>query len=161
MSTSTLIESEAFATKIVLQLIVTALLMVQAPLDLRTHQLSRSMTCAGGLAVFLTLTIDAFVRRELTRGLLSGAATAGLVLTYFALHRLSPRSLGLGDVLLVIPLALSIGYLGVEQIVLWQLFSSSSGAVHALGSGRKRGNRGVPFGPHLLGTAWLMLLLSL
>ena len=83
-----------------------------------------------------------------------------VVAVYALLHRLSPRSLGWGDVLLVAPLALALGYVAADHVVVWQLLASSTGAIHALVLRRMHGASGIPFGPHLLFSAWLMLLVS-
>jgi leader peptidase (prepilin peptidase) / N-methyltransferase len=93
----------------------------------------------------------------------AGAAVsvaAVVVAAYALLHRLSPRSLGWGDVLLVAPLGLAIGYVAVDRVVVWQLLASTTGAIHALMLRRLRGVRTIPFGPHLLVAAWLVLLVS-
>ena len=85
---------------------------------------------------------------------------AVVVATYALLHRLSPRSLGWGDVLLVAPLGLALGYVAADRVAVWQLLASTTGAIHALMLRRLRGVRTIPFGPHLLVAAWLVLLAS-
>jgi leader peptidase (prepilin peptidase)/N-methyltransferase len=83
-----------------------------------------------------------------------------VVAVYGLLHRLSPRSLGWGDVLLVAPLGLALGYVAADRVAAWQLLASTTGAIHALVLQRLRGVSTIPFGPHLLVAAWLVLLVS-
>jgi leader peptidase (prepilin peptidase)/N-methyltransferase len=92
-------------------------------------------------------------------GVAFGSAAVA-VAVYALLHRLSPRSLGWGDVLLVAPLGIALGYVAADRVVVWQLLASTTGAIHALVLRRLRGASGIPFGPHLLVAAWLVLLVS-
>jgi prepilin signal peptidase PulO-like enzyme (type II secretory pathway) len=96
---------------------------------------------------------------------LAGAAVAAavaiaVVAVYALLHRWSPSSLGWGDVLLVVPLALAVGYVALDRVAVWQLLASATGALHALVARRLRGTGSIPFGPHLLVAAWLVLFAS-
>jgi len=92
---------------------------------------------------------------------LAALVIATVVVTMFAvLHRFSPQSLGWGDVLLVAPLALSVALVSANSVVVWQLLASGSGAVHAIAGRLSAGNRTIPFGPHLLFGAWLVLVVS-
>jgi prepilin signal peptidase PulO-like enzyme (type II secretory pathway) len=95
------------------------------------------------------------------RKAVTAVGIAAVVVTVFALlHRLSPRSLGWGDVLLVTPLSLAVAHVAIERVLWWQLMASTTGALHALVARRLRGTRSIPFGPHLLLAAWLVLLAS-
>ena len=142
-----------------LVIVVAGLLMVQTPLDLRTRHLSRWATVIAVALVSAVILVDV-----IDGGVRSGVAAVGVaavvVAVYALLHRLSPRSLGWGDVLLVAPLALALGYVAADRVAFWQLLASSTGAIHALVLRRMRGASGIPFGPHLLVAAWLVLLLS-
>jgi prepilin signal peptidase PulO-like enzyme (type II secretory pathway) len=140
--------------------IVTALMLVQAPLDLATRRLSRSVTlCAvAGTAVVLALT--AVTDDDLAGAAVAAAVAIAVVAVYALLHRWSPSSLGWGDVLLVVPLALAVGYVALDRVAVWQLLASATGALHALVARRLRGTGSIPFGPHLLVAAWLVLFAS-
>jgi leader peptidase (prepilin peptidase) / N-methyltransferase len=135
--------------------------MVQTPLDVRTHHMSRRATVIAVALVSAVIAIDVVGGDVGARsaGVAFGVA-AVVVAVYALLHRLSPRSLGWGDVLLVAPLALAIGYVAADRVVVWQLLASTTGAIHALMLRRLRGVRSIPFGPHLLVAAWLVLLVS-
>ncbi len=151
-----------------LVIVVAGLLMVQTPMDLRTRQLSRWATVIAVALVSAVIAVDAVVdvvgdgagHSVVRTGVVAVGVAAVVVAVYALLHRLSPRSLGWGDVLLVVPLGLALGYVAADRVAFWQLLASSTGAIHALVLRRMRGASGIPFGPHLLVAAWLVLLVS-
>jgi hypothetical protein len=81
-------------------------------------------------------------------------------ITYSLLTFLSPQSLGLGDALLVLPLALALAAVNPSRVVAWQVLASCSALVHVVIVRVKHGASAIPFGPHLLGTAWSVLMVS-
>jgi leader peptidase (prepilin peptidase) / N-methyltransferase len=131
---------------IALIVVVTALMMVQVPLDVRTHRLSRRATTGAMIAVTLIV--------------VSIAVVLAMVGVYALTHRVSPRSLGWGDVLLVVPLTLALAYVSVERVLWWQFMAAFTGALHAGWARIRHRQSHVPFGPHLLVAAWLMLVFS-
>jgi len=138
--------------------IVTALMLVQAPLDLATRRLYRSVTLIASAATLLVVVVAA--RVDISSALVALGAAVAVAAVYVVLHKVSPSSLGWGDVLLVVPLALAVGYVALDRVAVWQLLASVTGALHALVARRLRGTRSIPFGPHLLMAAWLVLLAS-
>ena len=138
--------------------IVTALMLVQAPLDLVTRRLYRSVTLVASAATLLVVVVAA--RDEIASALVALGAAVAVAAVYALLHRWSPSSLGWGDVLLVMPLALAVGHVALDRVAVWQLLASVTGALHALVARRLRGTASIPFGPHLLLAAWLVLLAS-
>ncbi len=138
--------------------IVTALMLVQAPLDLATRRLYRSVTLVASAATLLVVVVAA--KDEISSALVALGAAVAVAAVYAVLHKVSPSSLGWGDVLLVVPLALAVGYVALDRVAVWQLLASVTGALHALVARRLRGTRSIPFGPHLLLAAWLVLLAS-
>lgn len=143
-----------------LTVVVAGLLIVQAPMDVRTRHLSRRATMVAVALVSLVIAVDVIGDGVGQSGGVAFGVAAVVVAVYALLHRLSPRSLGWGDVLLVAPLGLALGYVAVDRVVVWQLLASTTGAIHALALRRIRGASGIPFGPHLLFVAWLVLLVS-
>ena len=144
-----------------LAVVVAGLLIVQTPMDLRTRHLSRWATVIAVALVGAVIVVDVVGGRVGLRSLVVAfGITAMVVAVYALLHRLSPRSLGWGDVLLVAPLGLAIGYVAADRVAVWQLLASTTGAIHALALRRLRGVRTIPFGPHLVVAAWLVLLVS-
>ena len=141
--------------------VVAGLLMVQTPLDVRTRHLSRRATVIAVALVGAVIAMDVVGDGVGARSAVVAVGTAAVVVAAYALlHRLSPRSLGWGDVLLVAPLGLALGYVAADRVAVWQLLASTTGAIHALMLRRLRGASAIPFGPHLLLAAWLVLLVS-
>lgn len=144
-----------------LALVVAGLLMVQTPMDVRTRHVSRRATVTAVALVSVVITVDVVGGDVGVRSIVVAVGVAAMVIAVYALlHRLSPRSLGWGDVLLVAPLGLALGYVAADRVAVWQLLASTTGAIHALILRRLRGVRTIPFGPHLLVAAWLVLLVS-
>jgi leader peptidase (prepilin peptidase)/N-methyltransferase len=110
--------------------------------------------------VSLVIAVDVIGNGAVQSGGVAFGIAAVVVAAYALLHRLSPRSLGWGDVLLVAPLGLALGYVAADRVVVWQLLASATGAIHALVLRQLRGVSTIPFGPHLLAAAWLVLLVS-
>jgi len=140
--------------------IVGVLGIIQVPLDLRHRILSRRLTMLALYSLILVFGVDAVKNQSWTT--LSVASIAAIAVTsiYALLHRVSPQSLGWGDVLLVAPLTLAVAYVAPERVLWWQLLAASTGAVHAVWVRIQRGSSHVPFGPHLLIAAWLMMVAS-
>ena len=151
--------SEASPRDTVLTVVIAVLTVIQAPLDVVTRRLSRYVTLISLGVVFIVWVIE--VVKSSRSSALTALVTTTVVVTMFAvLHRFSPQSLGWGDVLLVAPLALSVALVSANSVVVWQLLASGSGAVHAIAGRFLAGNRMIPFGPHLLFGAWLVLVVS-
>lgn len=145
----------------VLAVVVAGLLIAQTPLDVRTRHLSRRATVIAVAVVSVVIVVDVVGGDVGLRAAGVAVGVAAMVVAVYALlHRLSPRSLGWGDVLLVAPLAVALGYVVADRLVVWQLLASTTGVIHALVLRQLRGVRTIPFGPHLLVAAWLVLLAS-
>ncbi|NDC48684.1 MAG: hypothetical protein EBZ61_06350 [Micrococcales bacterium] len=140
--------------------IVTCLLIVQTPLDLLVRRLARWPTLLALLAVSVIRILEAASDARLREVITQFAATAALLAILTVFYRLSPQSLGWGDVLLVAPLSIAVTSVRSSLIIIWMLTASSSAALHGLVLWRRSGSRHAPFGPHLLGAAWLVLVLS-
>jgi prepilin signal peptidase PulO-like enzyme (type II secretory pathway) len=143
-----------------LLVVVSFLLLVQGPLDLLTSRLLRPLTSGGFIATVVIVLVDAVVMVTLRRALVAALLCALVMAAFGVLHRVSSKSLGFGDVLLVGPLSLAIGYVSPSNTPLWLLAASVSGALHGVMSRVIRKSITIPFGPHLLGAAWLTLVLS-
>jgi len=150
-------ESES-ASSTALIAIVTTLMVVQAPLDLAMRRLYRSVTLIASAATLMVVGVAA--NDDVASALPAFGATVAVTAVYVVLHKVSPSSLGWGDVLLVVPLAIAVGYVALDRVAIWQLLASATGALHALVTRRLRDTASIPFGPHLLVSAWLVLLAS-
>ena len=140
--------------------VIGVLACIQIPMDVRRRLLSRRATLLATVAMVVVISAAAIMNRELTWAALCVVVTAFVSSVYGLLHRLSPRSLGWGDVLLVTPLTLAVAYVAVERVLWWQLMAATTGAVHAVWVRVRSGTSHVPFGPHLLLAAWLVLVAS-
>lgn len=141
--------------------ILVLLCIEQLPMDIHRRVLSRRaslLATAGllGLSLWELLVIDEY--RRVLDGL---ASTAFVWCGYYLLHRLAPHALGFGDVLLTIPLSLAVAHVGFQRVLLWQLLASSSGAIHAVWVRLSRRQTTIPFGPHLMLSALVVLMASL
>lgn len=151
--------TETFADKVLLTA-VALLTVVQTPIDARTHRLSRKTTIVAAIIILLTVVINTVINntsRQLIYTLIAALAVTGV---YAVLHRISPRSLGWGDVLLVFPLALALGTDTADRLITWQLLAASSGAICAVVLRLSRGAPAIAFGPHLLLSSWVVLVVS-
>lgn len=149
-----------------LLVIVTLLFLVQAPIDLMTHRLIRPLTYLCIAITMSVVVVDVLVAGspwgEALRDVASAVVVTLIVVgAYTVLHRLSPRSLGWGDVLLVVPLSLAVGYVHLASVAVWQLIASLTAAAYALTVRGRSGSAFIAFGPHLLFAAWLVLLVSI
>lgn len=141
--------------------VVTCLLVVQVPIDVLDQRLARTPTLLALLALLVSRLIEVVTSHGL-RDLAAQLAMMSLIIMVFGMmHWLSPRSLGWGDVLLVAPLALGVSSMRLSSVPVWMLVASCSAAVHGLVERWRVGNRHIPFGPHLIGAAWLVLVFSL
>ena len=143
-----------------LLVVVSLLLLAQGPLDLQTRRLSRPVTAGGFVAAVGIVAVDAFSSAALSSALLTVLMCLAVVAGFGVLHRLSATSLGLGDVLLVAPLSLAVSHVSPQNTLVWLLVASVSGAIHGALSLMTKRSHMIPFGPHLLGAAWIVLVLS-
>lgn len=141
--------------------VVASLLVIQAPLDASTHRLSRPVTMVALACVLVSGVVDGLLNQRINGALLGIAMASGVCVIYALIHAISPRSVGCGDVLLVLPLALALAPQGLDAVLIWQLSASMTGSLHAVSFRLTNGVRSIPFGPHLLAGAWVVLVFSL
>ena len=141
-------------------LVVGVLGCVQIPMDFQRRVLSRQATLLAGVAIILVIATTSVTSRDLSS--IYQTVGCGVVVTvvYALLHQVSPQSLGLGDVLLVVPLTLAVAHANLRLVLWWQLLAAATGAMHAVVVTRCRGRASIPFGPHLILTAWALLLVG-
>jgi leader peptidase (prepilin peptidase)/N-methyltransferase len=92
----------------------------------------------------------------------SAAASAVVLWVLFAgIARVSPRSMGRGDVKLMPTIGLLMGYLSPVAVVVGLLLAFGAGSVVALiglAARRARLDSAIPLGPYLLVGCWVVLL---
>jgi prepilin signal peptidase PulO-like enzyme (type II secretory pathway) len=143
-----------------LLVVVSLLLLAQGPLDLLTRRLSRPVTVGGFVAAVGIVAMDAFSSSAPSHALFTMLMCIAVVAGFGVLHRLSATSLGLGDVFLVAPLSLAVSHVSPQNTLVWLLVASVSGAIHGALILMTRRSHRIPFGPHLVVAAWLVLVLS-
>lgn len=140
--------------------IVSGLAVVQVPLDLTTRRLSRPATVLAAVAAALVITVHAIAVADISRSAGTLLLTIATCLFFWLAHRWSPASLGFGDVLLSVPIVSVLSWYDTELLLPWLLLASASGAVHAVVVWLVRRTRSIPFGPHLILSAWLLLVMG-
>jgi leader peptidase (prepilin peptidase)/N-methyltransferase len=134
--------------------------VVASAIDVRLHRLPDRLTAAAAVVLGLAVIIGAAVTGDpalVVRGLAGAVLLSGLLL---ALHVVSPRGLGFGDVKLGVPLGLAVGATGVANVVVALMLGCVIGAVvglFVLARHRDR-VRAFAFGPCLCAGAVLVLL---
>lgn len=141
-------------------LVVTAMLtIVQTPIDLALHRLTRPATL-GALVVMVAVLGVRVTTSELSSVAPIVIAAVGVTAVFVILHVLSPRSMGLGDVLIVAPLSLAVATVSTSRVIPWLFLACCTAGAHGLLLRARRGEQFVPFGPHLLVAAWLVQVVA-
>ena len=133
-------------------LVFGAVLVVLSGIDLDTMTLPRRVVYAGGVAGAALLTVASIAADEPRRLEWAVIGAAAALAFFFAVHLVSPRSMGFGDVRLAGLIGLHLGWLGLAQVpiglFLGFLLGAVIGVVAILG-GRAAWGRRIPFGPFL------------
>lgn len=140
---------------------VVTLAAIQIPIDIRKRQLSRLASLAALFGIISVSAGDAAVtgsHRKFAMSVVLALLVSGL---YFVLHRYVPNALGLGDAILVSPLACAVTYTNADSLVIWQFMAATSGAIHALFVRARWNQESIPFGPHLLASSVLIIGLGI
>jgi leader peptidase (prepilin peptidase)/N-methyltransferase len=132
-------------------------------IDLDTHRLPNVIVLpAYGVGVVLLGTAAVFGAD--LEGAARAAAGAGLLFAlYLVLALISPRGMGMGDVKLAGVIGLFLGYSGWAALAVGTLSAFLLGGVVGIAliaARRARRNTGIPFGPWMLGGAWVGILLG-
>lgn len=155
----------ALAASLVLlaHLYLAAISIALAAIDLDTHRLPDAIVLpAYGVGAVL-LGGSAIAGGDL-EALARAAAGAGLLFAgYLLLALISPRGMGMGDVKLAGVLGLFLGFTGWAALAVGTLAAFVLGGIVGIAliaAGRARRNTGIPFGPWMLGGAWMGILLG-
>jgi leader peptidase (prepilin peptidase)/N-methyltransferase len=130
-------------------------------IDLDTGRLPNVIVLPGyavGAALFVAAGI---LSGNPTPLLTAGVGAAGLGLLYLVLFLVFPGGMGFGDVKLAGVVGLFLGYLGWDELIVGGASAFLLGGLFAIGLlvlRKARAKTGVPFGPWMLGGAWLGIL---
>ena len=151
-------DAAAAWVELVAFLVLTAVSIALALIDLDTRRLPNVIVLPTLLAGILLLGVAAVLRGDLTA--LAGAAIggAGLFALYLVLALVSRGGMGMGDVKLAAVLGLYLGFLGWGNLLVGAFAAFIFGGVFGLvlmlirRAGRKTA---IPFGPWMILGAWL------
>ena len=137
------------------------LLVALGAVDVVHHRLPDAITLPA-LPVTVTLVVLTAVLAPGSGSLLSAAVAAVALWAVFAgIARLSPRSMGRGDVKLMPTLGLLMGYVSPFAVLFGLLVAFGTGSAVALvglAARRLRLASAIPLGPYLLLGCWVILL---
>jgi leader peptidase (prepilin peptidase)/N-methyltransferase len=144
-------------------LVLAAALVVLSVIDLELYILPNRIVYPLGFAMVALLTIAAIGDDDfdaIVRGLVAGVVAFAI---FFALHLISPRSMGFGDVKLAFVLGLSLGWLGWGYVLLGLFLGFFYGAVIGLvliATRVRAKSQALPFGPFLAAGALTAILVG-
>lgn len=130
--------------------------------DLATHRLPNRLVAGFSAAAIAALGCAAVATADPQRGLRAVLAGALLLVGFGLLALLHPRGLGFGDAKLAFPIGLYLGWLGWPAVYIGVLAAFTIGAAAAIVTAlvRRTGRAtAIPFGPYLLGSVAVCLLL--
>lgn len=144
-------------------LLLAASLVALSVIDLRHFLLpNRIIYPVTGASVAL-LVLAALAEGDSEALLRSFAGAVGAFVVFLALHLVSPRAMGFGDVRLAFLLGLDLGWLGGGEVVLGLLLGFVYGAVIGLvliATGIRSRRDHIPFGPFMAAGALTALLVG-
>jgi leader peptidase (prepilin peptidase)/N-methyltransferase len=151
-------DAVAGAIELVAFLLLTAVSIALALIDLDTQRLPNVIILPALLAGILMLAAAALVRGDLAALAGAGLGGAGLFLLYLLLALVSRGGMGGGDVKLAALLGLYLGFLGWGTLLVGAFAAFVFGGLFGLAlmlirrAGRKTA---IPFGPWMILGAWL------
>jgi leader peptidase (prepilin peptidase)/N-methyltransferase len=143
-------------------LILDASLLVLALIDLELLILPRSIVYPTLLGVAVVFVVAAAVNQQWHRLFVAALCSLAWFAIFFVMNLVSPRSLGFGDVRLSPLLGLSLGWLGVGDVILGFFTANVVGAVVGvtlIATKKMKRDQPVPYGVFLAtGTIFAVLL---
>jgi leader peptidase (prepilin peptidase)/N-methyltransferase len=155
---TTVPDAVAGAIELVAFLVLTAISIALALIDLDTKRLPNVIVLPALLAGILLLGVAALLRGDMLALIGAGVGGAGLFVFYFLLAVIKPGGMGFGDVKLAAVLGLYLGFLGWGNLLVGAFAAFLFGGVFGLAliltrrAGRKTA---IPFGPWMILGAWL------
>ncbi|OYX56269.1 MAG: prepilin peptidase [Micrococcales bacterium 32-70-13] len=140
-----------------------AISIALAAIDLDTHRLPNSIVLPSYPVLAVLLGASALVVGDMETAARTAAGAGILFAAYLLLAFISPRGMGMGDVKLAGVIGLVLGFSGWAALAVGMLAAFLLGGVVGIAlivAGRARRNTGIPFGPWMLGGAWVGILLG-
>ena len=144
-------------------LLFTASLIALSFIDLEHYRLPNKIllvTLYAGVPLLLLAAAASHRWHEFGQAVLGGVSALALLL---AVHLVSPRGMGMGDVKLAGVLGLFLGFLSIGRVFLGLFLGFSLGAVIGvllIATGLRTRKQHIPFGPFLAGGALLCVLIG-
>jgi leader peptidase (prepilin peptidase)/N-methyltransferase len=144
-------------------LVFTAALVALSAIDLETYRLPTPIIYVSGLSGLVLLAAAAALTSD-WRSLVE--AVAGAVIAFvvlFAIHLVSPRGMGFGDVRLAALIGLFLGWIELPMVGVGLFLAFALASVVGIGlmvAGRRGRKDRVPFGPFLAGGALLAVFVG-
>lgn len=132
-----------------------------ALIDLDTHRLPNRIVVPLYLAGILLLGSSALLTGDVAALLRMGLGMAGLWAVYALLALAYPGGMGYGDVKLAGALGLFLGFAGWGELAIGAFAAFVLGGLFSIGlliARRATRRSGIPFGPWMLGGAWIGLV---
>ncbi len=132
-------------------------------IDLDTHRLPDAIVLPAYPVLAALLAAAAIAAGDLESAARAAAGAGILFAVYLALALISPRGMGMGDVKLAGVIGLMLGWYGWAALAVGALAAFILGGVVGVAlivARRASRNTGIPFGPWMLGGAWVGILLG-
>lgn len=139
-------------------LYLAAISVALAMIDLDTHTLPNRIVLPGYAVGVVLLGASGTLSGDGGALLRAGVGMAAMWLLYLTMALAYPGGMGFGDVKLAGVLGLFLGFLGWQQLIVGAFAAFIFGGIFSLGllALRKANRRsGIPFGPWMLGGAWI------
>ncbi len=140
-----------------------AISIALAAIDLDTHRLPNVIVLPSYAVLAALLGAAAIATADLESAARAAAGAGILFGGYLLLALISPRGMGMGDVKLAGAIGLVLGWFGWSALVVGTLAAFLLGAIVGVAlivARRASRSTGIPFGPWMLGGAWVGILLG-
>lgn len=132
-------------------------------IDLDTHRLPNVIVVPTLVLLAALLGASALLTGNGENAARAAAAAGILFAGYFVLALISPRGMGMGDVKLAAVIGLMLGWFGWAALAVGAFAAFLLGGLVGMGliiARRASRSSGIPFGPWMLGGAWVGILLG-
>lgn len=163
MATTTPTDALAVLLVTIALLSFAAISIALAAIDLDTHRLPDAIVLPSYGVLGALLAGAAIATGDLEAAARAAAGAGILFAGYLALALISPRGMGMGDVKLAGVIGLMLGWFGWAALAVGTLAAFLLGGLVGIGlilARRASRNTGIPFGPWMLGGAWVGILLG-
>jgi leader peptidase (prepilin peptidase)/N-methyltransferase len=141
--------------------ILAAISIALALIDIDVHRIPNSIVLTALIAAAVLIGVEGILTADYAGLLRAGIGMVGMFAFYFLLAIVYPGGMGFGDVKLAAVLGIYLGWLGWGELLVGAFAAFLLGGLFAIGliMFRKAGRKtGIPFGPWMLGGAWISIL---